>query len=250
MHYKFLKKIIGIIGFKLIDKNLVKNERILSRYSDLSLEKLLDNLFLNSELKSVIQIGANDGQRFDVLEKFIKKYSPFVIFLEPIKSYFNDLKKKYSNNNNLIFENLAITVNNEISQLYKVKDDKLKYYDEHVMGISSFKKEHLIKHGIKKNHIIKVDVQSITIKKLLQKHSVKNLDLIMIDTEGYDGHIVIDFLKNIELRPIIIFEFIHIKNMILEDALKKLKNKDYFFFKIEENIICIPREKSKNLQLN
>ena len=108
MHYKFLKKIIGTIGFKLIDKNLVKNERLLSQYSGLSLTKLLDNLFLNNDLKTIIQIGANDGQRFDILGNFIKKYSPFVIFLEPIESHFNELKKNYSKNKNLIFENLAI----------------------------------------------------------------------------------------------------------------------------------------------
>ena len=249
MHYKFLKKIIGTIGFKLIDKNLVKNERLLSQYSGLSLTKLLDNLFLNNDLKTIIQIGANDGQRFDILGNFIKKYLPFVIFLEPIESHFNELKKNYSKNKNLIFENLAISVNDEINQLYKVKDDKLKYYDEYVMGITSFNKEHLIKHGIKKNHIIKVDVQSITIKNLLKKHSIKNLDLIMIDTEGYDGHIVIDFLKNIQLRPIIIFEYIHIKNIIFEETLKILQIENYIFFKIEENVICIPKDRYKTLQL-
>tara|TARA_B100001142_G_scaffold232370_1_gene230654 strand:+ start:2705 stop:3457 length:753 start_codon:yes stop_codon:yes gene_type:complete len=249
MHYKFLKKIIGALGFKLIDKNLVKNERLLSKYSNLSVEKILDNLFLKNHLKSIIQIGANDGIRFDVLNNFIKKYSPFVLFLEPIKSNFDDLKKNYSNQDNLIFENLAISVNNQINQLYKVKDDKLKYYDEHVIGITSFNKDHLIKHGIKKNHIIKVDVLSISLKDLIKKHSIKSLDLMMIDTEGYDGHIVIDFLKNIEIRPIIIFEYIHINNILLRDTLDLLKVKNYFFFKVDENIICIPREKSQKIQI-
>ena len=249
MHYKFLKKIIGALGFKLIDKNLVKNERLLSKYSNLSVEKILDNLFLKNHLKSIIQIGANDGIRFDVLNNFIKKYSPFVLFLEPIKSNFDDLKKNYSNQDNLIFENLAISVNNQINQLYKVKDDKLKYYDEHVIGITSFNKDHLIKHGIKKNHIIKVDVLSISLKDLIKKHSIKSLDLMMIDTEGYDGHIVIDFLKNIEIRPIIIFEYIHINNILLRDTLDLLKFKNYFFFKVDENIICIPREKSQKIQI-
>ena len=71
----------------------------------------------------------------------------------------------------------------------------------------------------------------------------------MIDTEGYDGHIVIDFLKNIQLRPIIIFEYIHIKNIIFEETLKILQIENYIFFKIEENVICIPKDRYKTLQL-
>ena len=249
MHYKFLKKIIGAIGFKLIDKNLVKNERLLSKYTNLSLEKIIENLFFENQLKSIIQIGANDGKRFDILSNFIKKYSPFVLFLEPIKSNYEDLKKNYANQDNLIFENFAISVNNQINQLYKVKDDKLKHYDDHVIGITSFNKDHLIKHGIKKNHIIKVNVQSISLNDLIKKHSIKNLDLMMIDTEGYDGHIVIDFLKNIEIRPIIIFEYIHIDSFMLKNTFDMLKAKNYFFFKIDENIFCIPEEKSQKLTI-
>ena len=30
---KLLKKICGLIGFKLIDKDLIKNERIISKFS-------------------------------------------------------------------------------------------------------------------------------------------------------------------------------------------------------------------------
>ena len=249
MNNKIFKKIFGILGYRLVDKNLIKNDRLLSQYSGLSLKRILNNLFLNNKIKSIIQIGANDGQRFDILNDFIKKYCPFVVFLEPIKSNFDKLKKNYSNQKNLFFENLAISVNNEITQLYKVKDTMLHSYDDHVVGITSFNKKHLIKHGIKKNHIIKVDVQSISIKDLLEKHSIKNLDLISIDTEGYDGSIVIDILNNTKLRPIIIFEYIHVNDFIFKNTLILLNECNYTFFKIDENIICIQKNKSKELQL-
>ncbi len=249
MHYKFLKKIIGAIGFKLIPKNFIKNDRLLSKFSNLSLKKILENLFINNEIKSIIQIGANDGQRFDDLNKFVKKYTPYVIFVEPIKSNFEELKKNYSNQKNLYFENYAISVKNEINQLYTVKNSKLKFYDDHVVGITSFNKNHLIRHGIKKKDIIKVDVQSISMKDLMKKYSIQTLDLIMIDAEGYDGMIVIDFLNIDLVRPIIIFEYIHIENSIFEKCLSLLNEKNYIFFKINENVICIPKEKSSKLQI-
>ena len=75
-----------------------------------------------------------------------------------------------------------------------------------------FDKNHLLKHGVKKKHIIKEKVNSINIKELLNKYNIKNLDLLYIDAEGYDGKIVIDFLMNTNLKPIIIFEYIHINN--------------------------------------
>ena len=150
MHYKFFKKIIEAFGYKIIDKNLIKNERLLSQYSFLTLEKILENLFVNKEIQSIIQIGANDGERFDIINKFVKKYSPFTILIEPIKSNYESLKENYADQKNILYENLAISVDNEISELYKVKDEKINLYDEHIVGITSFNKNHLINHGVKK----------------------------------------------------------------------------------------------------
>ena len=242
MHYKFLKKLIGAFGFKLVDKKLIKNERLLSSYSSLNINKILESFFLTNKIKQVIQIGANDGERFDELNSFIKKYEPHSIFIEPIKANFEDLKKNYQSNDKFIFENVAISVNNEIKKLYKVKENKLNLYDEHVVGITSFDYTHLIKHGVKKSHIETEDVSSISIHELIKKYDIKSLDLLMIDTEGYDSKIVQDFLKNSELRPAIIFEYIHSNNIILGNVLELLKKKNYIILKVNENIFCYPNE--------
>ncbi len=249
MHYKFLKKIIGALGYKIIDKNLIKNERLLSKYSFLTMDKILDNLFSNYKVKFVIQIGSNDGKRFDNLNKFIEIYNPTSIFVEPIKSIFMELKKNYPEKKNLIFENLAISVKNEISNLYKVKESKTHLYDNHILGITSFDRNHLIKHGVKNNHIELETVETISIMDLLKKHHVNNFDLLLIDTEGYDANIVLDFLENSKIRPIIIFEYIHTENRIFQKAIKLLEEKKYFFFKVEENIFCYPNEIQHKLKI-
>lgn len=248
MIFKILKKLIEAMGFKLIEKNLVKNDRLISQYSFLNTEKFFEYLFTLNKIDFIVQIGANDGVRFDVINKFIKKYKPKVIFLEPIKSNFEKLKKNYGGQENLIFENYAISVNNKINELFKVNENKLKVYDEHVVGITSFDKKHLIKHGINKKHIIKETVNTISITNLIEKHSIKNFDLLLIDTEGYDGEIVSEFFNKSNIRPIIVFEYIHIKNKILRNTLNIMKEKKYFFFKLEENIICYPFEKESNFK--
>ena len=165
--FKILKKIAGIFGFKLIDKDLIKNDRVLGKYSSFSIENTLENLFSDRKINFLIQIGSNDGKRFDTINKFIKKYSPKSILVEPIKKDFEELKRNYKDQKDIFFENSAISVNNSIKYLYKVDDTKYKFYDEHVKGISSFEINHLIQHGVSKSHIIKENINSITINELL-----------------------------------------------------------------------------------
>ena len=243
MRHKVLKKIVGLFGYKLISKKTVKNERFLGNFNYLNLPKILEYLFENKLINSIIQIGANDGNRFDDLNLLIKKYKIKSILVEPISENFEQLKKNYNNIQNIKFENSAISVNNEISYLYKVKPEYLDRYGEHIKGISSFKKQHLIDHGVKKFHIEKQKINSISIKELLNKHKIENFDLLFLDVEGYDGNIVNDFLDESLLKPYIIFEFIHIDNEIFKILINKLIQKKYNLFNIGENIICAPEEK-------
>jgi FkbM family methyltransferase len=252
MKNKVLKKFVGWLGYKLIDKDFVKNNRIIEDKSFLEISKILNYLVKNNIVKSLVQIGANDGKRFDNLNSFIKEYKIKSLLVEPIKEHFEDLKKNYNNTNNIYFENSLISVNNEISYLYKVNEKSLNKYGEHIKGISSFNYEHLIKHGVKKKDVIKQKATSITMSELLTKHKFDNFDLLFIDAEGYDGAIVNDFLANNNIRPFIIFEYIHIENKTFKVLIDNLKKFDYIFFPINENIICIPKEKSNNFifQLN
>ena len=243
MKDKFLKKIAGWYGYKLVDKNLIKNNRIIGNKSFLDIERILKYLIKNNIIKSLVQIGANDGQRFDVLNTFIKEYKLNCILVEPIKEYFEELKKNYKNFENISFENSLISVNNEIFHIYKVDTKYLNQYDEHVKGISSFDYKHLIKHGVKKKHVTKQKINSITLKELLLKYNYHNFDLLFIDAEGYDGKIVNDFLTSSPIRPYIIFEYIHIDNKIFDTLTTTLKKNNYIFFSVNENIVCIPNEK-------
>ena len=74
MKNKILKKILGLFGYKLIEKEVFKNEKLVSIKSYLTIDKLLKTLFEEKKINYLIQIGANDGERFDVLNYYIKKY--------------------------------------------------------------------------------------------------------------------------------------------------------------------------------
>ena len=243
MSHKFLKKISNIFGYKLIEKKLVKNNQIISAHSTLNLKLLLNNIFKKNNIKNLIQIGANDGVAFDDLNYFIKKFKINSVLVEPIKEIYDKLQNNYKNFSFVKLENSAISDDNTINYLYKVDKKFLIFYGSHIPAISSFDKKHLIKHNVKNSHIKKEKVKSLTIKELLKKYNITNLDLFFVDAEGYDGNIVNDFLDKTNFRSIIIFEYIHIDDKIFKSLIKKLLTKKYLYFSLSECIIAFPKEK-------
>ena len=238
------------MGYKLIEKKLFKNDRFISTKSYLTLNRLLENLFEEKKINFLIQIGANDGRRFDILNNYIKIYKIKSLLVEPIKESFEKLKKNYEDCNFVSFENSAISVNNEITYLYKVDLKYLDNYDDHIPGITSFEKKHLLNHGVKKNHIVTEKINSVSMENLIAKYNIDNFDLLFVDTEGYDGNIVNDFLKNILIRPIIILEYIHINNEKFKTLIDQLEKQEYFFFSINENMFCFPKEDEAFIKIN
>ena len=65
----------------------------------------LATIFSSLKIKNVIQIGANDGERFDNLNSFLKKYECKTILVEPIKEFFDKLRINYKSQSNIFFEN-------------------------------------------------------------------------------------------------------------------------------------------------
>jgi FkbM family methyltransferase len=185
------------------------------------------------------------------LYDLIKKFRVKSILLEPIKESFLNLTRNYSNFENVRFENSALSINSEILFLYRVNPEYFYKYGSLPLGVTSFYKEHLIKHGIKAKHIIKEKVNQISFEQLLKKYNLTIFDLLFIDTEGYDCNIVNNFFSKINnIRPIIVFEWSHIKQEQLQETLNKMLKNNYSFFPIGDDIFCFPIEKNILLKLN
>ena len=70
---KIFKKFIGSLGYKLIEKNLIKNDRIISSYDIFNIENFMDALISFNKDIEIIQVGSNDGVSDDFLNDYIKK---------------------------------------------------------------------------------------------------------------------------------------------------------------------------------
>ena len=197
-----------------------------------------------------LQIGSNDGMTRDPIFQLISRNNIWCgLFVEPVPYLFERLKKNYSSVNNpsrLQFFNGA--VNEGVNQIFYFVDEHAKYvipnlpewYDQ----IGSFSKEHIISHmeGILEPFIRKSEIKGISLHELINDFELRQLDLLHIDTEGYDWKILsqLDFEK---IQPtVIMYEYKHLKDSDIASSIDRLSQK-YELFRFKNDFICFHREK-------
>ena len=72
--YKLLRKITNFFGFKLVEKNFIKNMIDLEHVS-IDVERFVDKIIKENKFTKIIQVGSNDGVTDDYASKIIKKYN-------------------------------------------------------------------------------------------------------------------------------------------------------------------------------
>ncbi len=230
-------------------KNLVYNNDLLFSlyFNKIYRPKDKVSAFLNEYSKSLkqdlvfIEIGANDGKWDDPIYKFVRRDHWKGILVEPQKIAFNRLKQNYSGLKNLYFENVAIDKVSGKRILYKISFSNAPW----ASGISSFLKDDIIKlidagyiekmartdnlelPENKDNWISEELVEVDTIENLINKYSLNNIHLIMIDTEGYDFEIIKSIPFNILYPNVIIFENCHFSKELARECNEYLKCKGY-----------------------
>ena len=184
--------------------------------------------YLDKKDTQIIQIGSNDGKTTDPLHELIIKNSNWrVIFVEPVPYLFERLTTNYPKSTRFIFDNSAINdgaeqmfyyVNNKAA---KELDDLPFWYDQ----LGSFDKGNIINHlnGKLEPYIEEKELKGITLPDLLNKYSVRSIDLLHIDTEGHDWKV----LSQLDLKrykpKIILFEYKHLNEKEIIKALRFLK---------------------------
>lgn len=144
-----------------------------------------------------LQIGANDGKMCDPIFDVVKEFKLKGFCVEPIKDYFDRLKENYADCPSVTCVNTAINTYDGSMTMYKVRADKESEVPEWAKGIASSNPEHHQRSLNDKTAIEDVIVDCMTLENLIRTHSIDQLDLLLIDTEGFDYHIVkmVDFNK-------------------------------------------------------
>ena len=188
-----------------------------------------------------VQVGANDGIRFDSLYHLVANPRCSGLVIEPVKEYFERLEMNYRPYPKIQPVNLAIHKEHEKSVIYRVDPLKLVDLPDWADGIASLLPAHHKGLNIPQHCMVAEPVKCVHLMVLLEKHNVKRIDLLQIDVEGYDAEIVkmIDF-QAIEPR-IIKYEHKTITPQEKRETEVLLKNRGYSLFFEGQDTIALLR---------
>jgi FkbM family methyltransferase len=199
----------------------------------------------------IVQIGSNNGKSGDPIYRLIQQRKGWKgLFVEPVPYLFHQLKANYGNNPRFKFENSVINQGESVSFYWvnpKAKEcmpNLPSWYDQ----LGSFNKSHITSliSGIEP-FIEETSLNGISINSLLSKHDITSIDLLHIDTEGYDYKILsqLDLQK---FRPrIILYERKHLSSEEATSAIKFLKP-FYQLYNLGGDTIAVQEDAGKHME--
>jgi FkbM family methyltransferase len=178
-----------------------------------------------------LQIGAHDTQQLDPLHHQVEKRRWRGILVEPIPYVFARLQQVWAGNDRLALENVAIGDHDGEATIFYLPQSADEHLPSWYDALASFRKDVVLKH---RDYIPDIDdriaqmtVPVLTFDSLCAKHSLGRVDVILIDTEGYDFEII----KQIDLdryRPkIVIYESLHLAAADQEACLRLFRSHGY-----------------------
>jgi FkbM family methyltransferase len=137
--------------------------------------------------------------------------------VEPVPYVFERLRRNYAEVAGVVTENVAVADRDGELPFYHLiepdpaeRDGLPSWYD----GIGSFSREAVLGHQEHipdvADRIVQTDVPALTFESLRARHGIERVDLVLVDTEGYDWEII----RNIDLaasKPrLVVYEHFHL----------------------------------------
>ena len=205
------------------------------RISDLS--QLQKDILKNIKSKDsvfFVQVGSNDGIHGDPLHDIIVMNNNWKgIFIEPVGFLFERLKNNYGKSDRFIFENTAVAPSMGVVEFFYVSEEAKRELGDALPDwcdqLGSFDKNHILKHldGRLEPYILSEKINALTLQYLFDKHKVTKIDLIHIDTEGYDYKVLSSIDFSIYKPSVILYEHIHLPDVERKSAKSLLKKNGY-----------------------
>lgn len=190
----------------------------------------------------VLQIGAMDGKTFDPVHEYISRFHWNALMVEPMEEHFKTLCQTYASHSNIMFENTAIAEHSGVATLHYIPHEYVhtKAVPVWGKGVASFYKDrNALAFDTIKPLISKREVPCITLPELLAKHNIKAIDVLQIDTEGYDYHIIkqLDFTQY--LPKVINMEMVNLPKNELRACKALLDNFGYLHTKAGYDLLAV-----------
>lgn len=164
-----------------------------------------------------VEIGANDGHQHDHLRPFVTSLDWTGVMVEPVPYVFERLRENYAGVAGVALERAAIAESDGTRPLYHLAEVPApearglpSWYD----GIGSFSRDALLSHAPEipdlEDRMVTTEVACLTFESLCARHGLDRIDLLTVDTEGYDWGVLrtVDFAAR---RPrLVVYEHYHL----------------------------------------
>jgi len=163
-----------------------------------------------------VQVGAHDGTQLDPLREAILGSRWTGVMVEPVPYVFERLALRYGDHPRLSLENVAIADVDGTKPFHLLRqaehDDEAvwRWYD----ALGSFRREVVMSHA----HLVPdiaerietIEVPCVTFDTLCGRNGLDHVDVVQIDTEGYDRQ-VLELIDLPRLRPcLVLYEHLHL----------------------------------------
>lgn len=188
--------------------------------------RVLDRLSSSVSPFFFVQIGAHDGEMDDPLARHIQQHQWHGLFIEPQPEPFANLRARYAGKDNgLLFENVAIDVVAGTRTLYRVKPEFV--HIPEISGLASFHPDRALATQAALGRMYGIEVPCLPLQTLLDRHQIKQVHLLQMDTEGYEATLL-NGIDLSTLRPWAIhYEHRHLTGREHRNCLRRLHAHGY-----------------------
>ena len=214
-----IKKILRFFGLQI--RRIPRNFNLHPKNE----EEILSKIIKNKE-PVILDVGANNGASISRFEKLF--INPKILSFEPLPEQFRELKK-FENENVEIF-NFALGDKNEIKNFYVNEKHDTSSFLKIKSGTEWLKKRAKV-FNVNEKKFTKSEIK-VKVKKLddiLISKNIEKIDLLKIDTQGYEAEVLAGSIEHIQSNKI--------KNIECELILGSIYEKSLSFYDIEKYLI-------------
>lgn len=164
---------------------------------------------------SFVQIGANDGVALDPLRVQVERRRWYGVMVEPVPYVYASLAERYGDHERVRLERCAVSASGEpltFFHLREAAEGEAVWEWYHALG--SFRRDVVLSHRDKipdvEERIVATEVPCRSFDEICERAGLDVVDLVQMDTEGYD----LEILRTIDFgrwsTRFVIYEHVHL----------------------------------------
>jgi FkbM family methyltransferase len=223
MGVSLLRRLASLFG-----RDLVRKPRILVRHTNqelrLEFSFVLAHYLTANPSPFVLQVGACDGTTCDPLHELVRRCRLSGLLLEPRRAAFAQLEQAYAGQPGITLVRAAVARRDGVGTLYKIREDA--EVPPWARGLASFDESVLLAHRKRlpaiRDLITTETVPCLTFASLFARYQLPRVDVLQVDTEGFDYEILKLFDVPARRPSLIHFEHKHFSRADLSECLELL----------------------------